>query len=491
MRVFKGTLSLMVILFSMVIWQERSIATTYPTSSIGEVIRYEKRQVGDLLYEYQDIQKDNGMPAKIFHASFDPQASDLEMVLSDAYSDNQFSQTLNVLEQAKRYEQRTGRKVIAAVNGDFFRVDSGHDGVIKPVGGYIRDGKIYKFSVFGSQTYTNRIGFGFNNQGETLVSPLKDQVNETWSVELNLTNGDMTKTIIADKVNEAPQQGELSLYLAQGQEWVMDTPGTAKYLIKVNLDKNNQPDWGLFRPVNGSAYRLIKGEKVTNKEVVVKQGYIGIEINDKPQELDWFFEYFSICNTLVSLYKVPINQFKDLDYYIGACAYLVQDGNTTTQSCSSGAHVTDAHPRTTIGITKDNKFFVTVLDGRQASWSQGFPTTEQALVAHDFNAYQAVELDGGGSTTFVLRVEDELKVMNHPSDGGLRAVSNVVLIVEKEVSLHHENPLTTNLNSVVPCYQEDKQINTLPLPVEDEVNIHFIWLALAGIGVVLYLKKQK
>ena len=46
-------------------------------------------------------------------------------------------------------------------------------------------------------------------------------------------------------------------------------------------------------------------------------------------------------------------------------------------------------------------------------------------------AKYALELDGGGSSTVIVRINDELTLRNKPSDGSMRAVSNAILLVEK------------------------------------------------------------
>lgn len=456
--IFITLLSLIIISINDII-----LATPLPSSSIGEVTDYQTTELSGLKYEYFDITKPDEELAKIFHASFDPVNSDLEMILYDNFQENAFNSTMTVLEAAKQYEQQFGRKVYAAVNGDFYRTDS--DGVIKPVGGYIRDGIIYKPSVFSSETYSNRLGFGFNNQGEVIVDILTDEIMQTWTYQMNIVNkGEIVKKVRFNKINQAPNDGEISIYISQNKTFTMNGQDTAKYLVKVERDKNDNPNWGMFRPVNGFAYRLVKGESITNNEVLVRDGYIGIEVNNKDEDIEWLFNNFSICNTTIELYMVPINQFENMDYYIGGCAYLVENGNITTKSCSYPPHTTGNHPRTTIGITRDNKFFVTVLDGRQPDWSQGFPTIEQAQVAHDLNAYQAIEIDGGGSSTFVLRENDELKVVNRPSNGSLRPVSNFVLIVDKKVD---NNLLKTgnNLINIDSCYRVE--------PLEDKINSNY------------------
>ncbi|MBQ3073081.1 MAG: phosphodiester glycosidase family protein [Ruminococcus sp.] len=88
-------------------------------------------------------------------------------------------------------------------------------------------------------------------------------------------------------------------------------------------------------------------------------------------------------------------------------------------------------PRTAVGITKTGKVVFMVLDGRQEPLSCGGSMEEIAQIMREAGCVEAVNLDGGGSTTFVARQEgaDELTVMNSPSDGSARSVSTSLMIV--------------------------------------------------------------
>ncbi len=75
-------------------------------------------------------------------------------------------------------------------------------------------------------------------------------------------------------------------------------------------------------------------------------------------------------------------------------------------------------PRTSIGLSKDNKtLIIFVVDGRRPSWSVGYSLPELADQMIALGCDNAINLDGGGSSTLVERTGNEYKVVNLPSDG--------------------------------------------------------------------------
>jgi exopolysaccharide biosynthesis protein len=67
------------------------------------------------------------------------------------------------------------------------------------------------------------------------------------------------------------------------------------------------------------------------------------------------------------------------------------------------------------------------VDGRQKGYSIGMALRQLAELLLEFGAVDAINLDGGGSTTMVV----DGKLINKPSDaGGERAVSDAILILE-------------------------------------------------------------
>jgi hypothetical protein len=79
------------------------------------------------------------------------------------------------------------------------------------------------------------------------------------------------------------------------------------------------------------------------------------------------------------------------------------------------------HPRTAMGLSADRRTFILVaVDGRTTT-SAGMYGTELAELMSELGAWQAFNLDGGGSTEMWIKGRG---TVNRPSDGSSRAVAN-------------------------------------------------------------------
>lgn len=89
------------------------------------------------------------------------------------------------------------------------------------------------------------------------------------------------------------------------------------------------------------------------------------------------------------------------------------------------------HPRTAVGIAAGGRRLLLVtVDGRQAPYSDGMTLRELAELFRTLGAVNAINLDGGGSTTMVVRRGDgTYAVANRPSDReGERSVANALAV---------------------------------------------------------------
>jgi hypothetical protein len=93
------------------------------------------------------------------------------------------------------------------------------------------------------------------------------------------------------------------------------------------------------------------------------------------------------------------------------------------------------HPRTMVGIAAaGRRLLLVTVDGRQPGYSVGMTLRESAHLMRDLGATQALNLDGGGSTTMVVRRSWENAVRytlaNKPSDKeGERPVANALAVI--------------------------------------------------------------
>jgi exopolysaccharide biosynthesis protein len=92
----------------------------------------------------------------------------------------------------------------------------------------------------------------------------------------------------------------------------------------------------------------------------------------------------------------------------------------------------DRHPRTAIGLKPNGHWLFVVVDGRNPTFSVGMSIPELAAFLASLGCVEAINLDGGGSSTLIIQGE----VINHPTgdeDGALetaqeRLVSDAIVI---------------------------------------------------------------
>jgi hypothetical protein len=84
----------------------------------------------------------------------------------------------------------------------------------------------------------------------------------------------------------------------------------------------------------------------------------------------------------------------------------------------------EMHPRTAVGIDRDGKQVIFIVADGRARLSRGYTMVELARLMRHMGAEDALNLDGGGSSTLITRKEGALSVRNVPSDGVERYIAN-------------------------------------------------------------------
>ncbi len=93
------------------------------------------------------------------------------------------------------------------------------------------------------------------------------------------------------------------------------------------------------------------------------------------------------------------------------------------------------HPRTAVGIRKDGRVIMVVVDGR-ADQAAGMTMEELQHIMRWLKSWDAINLDGGGSSTMCVRKNprQSVQTVNHPSDNRLfdhkgdRKVANALIV---------------------------------------------------------------
>ncbi len=113
---------------------------------------------------------------------------------------------------------------------------------------------------------------------------------------------------------------------------------------------------------------------------------------------------------------------------VGGAGLLIREGRDVEDwsiERFNAGFAENRHPRTMIGTSPDNTIWLVTVDGRQPERSVGMSLVELRALARRLGLVNALNLDGGGSTTMWVQGQ----VMNRPSDPtGPRMVSDALLV---------------------------------------------------------------
>ncbi len=143
-----------------------------------------------------------------------------------------------------------------------------------------------------------------------------------------------------------------------------------------------------------------------------------------------FFAITKNKRAIIGSYDEYDSYKENIQEAVGGRVRLMTNGNVLPQT------VTALEPRTAIGVTDDNVVYILVADGRNFWYSNGMRYAEMGAVMKALGAKNAINLDGGGSSTFIIRkiagFEDgRFAIRNWPYDNGgvEREVVNGLLVV--------------------------------------------------------------
>lgn len=306
---------------------------------------------------------------------------------------------LKALEKTSSMANRknyAGHTVIGAVNGDFYNTTTG-----EPINVQVENGEIlkrpYPRSVFGTTINKKPFIEIFNFSGKLIVR-------------------DSSRSI--DGINEARGTDMLILY----NSYFGDSTGTNQWGSEVLIRALNQ--W----VVNDTVFCVVDTivSQVGSMRIPVGRAVL----SGHGRAGEFLRNNLRIRDTVKILLQLNPNVGK-IFQAIGGLPRIIRNGQnvvaqTYQQEGASSSFTYSRHPRTAIGFSRDSTkiYFITV-DGRQAS-SVGMTLDELANFMLTLGIWHAVNLDGGGSTTMVVRG----KVVNSPSDAtGERSVSNAILVV--------------------------------------------------------------
>ena len=298
------------------------------------------------------------------------------------------------------YAESLGYNVVGAVNADFGE----SNGV--PTGMVVENG-VYKSSPEGNSA----IAF---NDGRAFVS-------EKPEVELTFTNEENGYEYTTEHLNKS--RTDYGAYVF------------SEYFSTVSTRTSGDGWFVRFEVLGGDELTLGGEVELIVTEINTDGGSVSIGGDNliltasDAAALGMVAESFEVGDRVTLEISCSDSRLEDADWVSGCGNILALDGEIYDRD-RWNSEVTDANPRTAIGIKSDGTVVYHVLDGR-SSLSVGATLEELAQDMLSMGCVDVVNLDGGGSSVMSLRVPgiDGFTVVNDPSDGRLRSVSSYILFV--------------------------------------------------------------
>ncbi len=312
------------------------------------------------------------------------------------------TQTVNTI--ANNMSNTSGGDVaVAAVNGDFFTF-----GVGVPHGIFIEDGIILSTP---PQYYA---AFGITYDNEPFIvrhGTILDKEFRINGVLVNLAGINMAHASNAESI---------MLYTSDYARGTKTGTETYELRCRINSGEVRHGDTLNFTvaEINDAVGNTTLGDEYV---VLSAQGSSSIAT----------LKQISLGETHEISFR--FNEFwSNVKFAVGGIELLLKDGEVYSTTDKSN------QPRTSIGIRKDGTVVMATFDGRGAGDAVGMSYKTAAEGMRALGCVDALNLDGGGSTTFVLRTPGSMQteIVNNVSGSSPRQVANALVLMNTAPTLY-------------------------------------------------------
>jgi exopolysaccharide biosynthesis protein len=287
-------------------------------------------------------------------------------------------------------------RAVAAINGGYFRTTGTYRG--ESTGFLLIDGKLI------SEPYNGRADFGLINEGpatDVIFGHLKYLGEISAGPAKHLVQG----------LNRPVSLNEMIVFTPEFHRTTLTNPDGVEVVVRRN--------------------RVVAVKDLTGSTKIPPDGFV---ISAVGTARDWTKrnvrkgERLRFSWSMNSAEAGRDSQWRRAHSILGAGPQLIKSGKvaiTHLEEKMAPSFASDRHPRTAVGRTRDGKLILVAVDGRQPQISIGMSLYTLADLLLNLGAVEAINLDGGGSTTMVVKQE----VVNKPSDQtGERPVSDAILV---------------------------------------------------------------
>jgi hypothetical protein len=300
--------------------------------------------------------------------------------------------TATVASIARRHENENLR-IVGAVNGDFF-INS------QPLGFMVRNGRLIKLG---------------NDWSSITFSRMNVPQIDVFSCRIHLYfPGE--KSLPVNGLNMIQGSRDIVLYTRDYGDAVTNAEKRKSFILKPDVK---------FLPVSGIVTGRIKRECSIDGDIEIPNNHWVLSLGGKQAGLSFWHK--SGTDFRIKIETSPDGE--DICQALSGGPRIVRNGKLSIERQSEGQRkgfAVERHPRTAVGFSRDKRTLVmVVVDGRQPGYSLGMNLSELGRFMLEQGCAEAMNLDGGGSSTMVVNGE----VINRPSDiTGPRPVAGALLV---------------------------------------------------------------
>lgn len=294
----------------------------------------------------------------------------------------------------------TRHGAFAAINAGFFRLD-------KSIFAGDAVGILKIDNSFYSESQNGRIALMIsNNSGQTKVTIERANVSDFFTVK---------KQDFDAGTNRERKENDLVIFTNVFHPTTLTDNNGVEFLVRNSKVKQIFDGKGSNRiPVDGYIISA-SGQKRAQLLALLKIG----------TKVKFYGKHSSPTDSM------PSSAYTLSEDITNGVPQLIKNGKieiTWQQEKSSKSFVETKHPRTAVAKLKDGKFLMVTVDGRSEE-SGGIGLQNLAEILLELGATDAMNLDGGGSTTMFV----DGKVVNKPSDKeGERKVGDAILVFPRK-----------------------------------------------------------
>ena len=304
------------------------------------------------------------------------------------------------IKQAEQYMQENGLRPLVGINADYFSFKTGI-----PMGYTIADGEII------SKEYGGQDAVGFRSDGTSFIKWL--------DIQTTVTDGE--KSIDVMYINKWCQAGFDPVYLLTDK--FGETTKTQSECIFVICTLNE----GRLH-VDETMSLTVDDVFIYNGEIEIPEGKVVLLMDTSG--VSEYYDFLSRLHVGQTLTVANQAVGDDGTWKTAENAVSSVGGRLVTNGVANSDFEAGAAPRTAVGIKADGNIIFYTLDGRQSGYSYGAQLKTLAKRMVELGCVDALNLDGGGSTTISAWFpgKDNTMVVNSPSDGYLRSVANYIFL---------------------------------------------------------------